>query len=103
MLKKNLLLILVSLFLHSSFAQTAKHTFAIGKKEFLLDGRPLQIISGEMHYARVPRPYWRDRLKKAKAMGLNAICTYMFWNAHEPVEGQFNFEPAKDTEWSSRG
>lgn len=72
-------------------AQTAEHTFAIGKGAFLLDGKPFQLISGEMHYARVPRAYWRDRLKKAKAMGLNAICTYMFWNAHEPRPGQFDF------------
>lgn len=69
-----------------------KHTFTINKDQFLLDGKPFQIISGEMHYARVPRAYWRDRLKKAKAMGLNTICTYMFWNAHEPVKGTYDFE-----------
>jgi len=76
--------------------QQTKHTFEIGKKQFLLDGKNLQIISGEMHYARIPRPYWRDRLKKAKAMGLNAICTYMFWNAHEPKPGQYDFSDNLD-------
>ncbi|WP_134087703.1 beta-galactosidase [Olivibacter sp. XZL3] len=73
-----------------------RHHFEIGEKQFLLDGKNLQIISGEMHYARIPRPYWRDRLKKAKAMGLNAICTYMFWNAHEPKPGQFDFSDNLD-------
>lgn len=96
MLKKYLVLVLIALLIQHSFAQTGKHTFTVGKKEFLLDGKPFQIISGEMHYARVPRPYWRDRFKKAKAMGLNAICTYMFWNAHEPVEGQYNFSDNLD-------
>lgn len=78
------------------FGQQEQHRFEIGDKQFLLDGKNLQIISGEMHYARIPRPYWRDRLKKAKAMGLNAICTYMFWNAHEPRPGQFNFSDNLD-------
>ena len=49
------------------------HTIKIEHGQFVLDGHPLQIISGEMHYPRIPREYWRDRLKKARAMGLNAI------------------------------
>jgi len=44
-----------------------------------------------MHYPRVPREYWHDRMKKARSMGLNAICTYVFWNLHEPKPGQFDF------------
>ncbi|HEY5219276.1 MAG TPA: beta-galactosidase, partial [Gemmatimonadaceae bacterium] len=44
---------------------------------FLLNGKPFQIIAGSMHYARVPREYWRDRLQKARAMGLNTITTYV--------------------------
>lgn len=57
----------------------------------MLDGKPLQIISGEMHYARIPRAYWRDRLKKARAMGLNTISTYVFWDLHEPRPGAYDF------------
>jgi beta-galactosidase len=56
-----------------------------------LDGRPTQIFSGELHYFRVPRPYWRDRLLKATALGLNTVCTYMPWNLHEPRPGLFDF------------
>ncbi|HEV2399075.1 MAG TPA: beta-galactosidase family protein [Candidatus Sulfotelmatobacter sp.] len=66
-------------------------TFGIQGDQFVLDGKPFQIISGEMHYARIPREYWRDRLKKARAMGLNTISTYVFWNAHEPRPGVYDF------------
>lgn len=63
---------------------------------FHFDGKPLQIISGEMHYARIPRAYWRDRLKMARAMGLNTISTYVFWNLHEPKPGVFDFKGQND-------
>jgi beta-galactosidase len=58
---------------------------------FVRDGKTYQIISGAIHYARVPRPYWRDRLQKARAMGLNTVETYVFWNLHEPQPGVFDF------------
>lgn len=77
-------------------AQTAKHTFALGDSAFMLDGKPLQLISGEMHCYRVPREYWRSRMKMAKAMGLNTIGTYVFWNAHEPVQGTYDFTGNND-------
>ena len=68
-----------------------QHTFAIGPNDFLLDGSRLQIRCGEIHAARVPKEYWRNRLKMAKAMGLNTVCAYLFWNQIEPREGQFNW------------
>lgn len=61
-----------------------------------MDGKPYQIIAGEMHYARIPREYWRDRLRKAKAMGLNTITTYVFWNLHEPRPGLYDFTGQND-------
>jgi beta-galactosidase len=66
-------------------------SFQVAGNQFLLDGKPFVIRSGEMHYPRVPRAYWRDRMRKAKAMGLNTICTYVFWNLHEPRPGRFDF------------
>jgi len=72
------------------------HTVTENEKDFLLDGKPFQIISGEMHYARIAREYWRDRLKKARAMGLNSITTYVFWNLHEPQPGVFDFSGQND-------
>jgi beta-galactosidase len=67
----------------------ATHTFAIGTNDFLLDGHRLQIRCGEIHAARVPMEYWRHRLQMAKAMGLNTVCAYLFWNLHEPKPGEY--------------
>ena len=78
-------------------AQSAPaHTFRANGDHFELDGKPFQIISGAIHYSRVPRAYWRDRLKKARAMGLNTVETYVFWNEHETAPGQFDFSGQKD-------
>lgn len=68
-----------------------RHRFELGEQDFLLDGKPFQIRSGEMHPARIPREYWRHRLQLAKAMGLNTVASCIFWNAHEPEEGKFDF------------
>ncbi len=70
--------------------------FSIGKTNFLLDGRPIQIRCGEIHAARVPREYWRHRLQMAKAMGLNTICAYLFWNQVEPERGKFDWTGQAD-------
>lgn len=74
----------------------ARHSIEIERGRFVLDGQPFQIISGEMHYARIPRAYWRDRLRKARAMGLNTISTYVFWNLHEPKQGVYDFRGQLD-------
>jgi beta-galactosidase len=74
----------------------AAHTLTVAGKRFQLDGQPYQIISGEMHYPRVPRAYWRDRFRKARAMGLNTITTYVFWNVHEPRPGVYDFSRQND-------
>ena len=82
--------LLLALLAGTAFAQP-KHTFGWKGTSFLLDGKPFTIRSGEIHYPRVPRAYWRDRFKKARAMGLNTITTYVFWNLHEPTPGKFDF------------
>ncbi len=75
---------------------TGRHTFTIGDEAFLLDGKPFVIRCGEMHFARIPRPYWRHRLQMIRACGFNAVCAYMFWNNHERVRGQYDFTGDKD-------
>ena len=75
----------------TAFAQSPKHAFAIDGERFLLDGKPLQIRSGELHYPRVPREYWHDRMQKMRALGLNTLTTYVFWDLHEPRPGVFDF------------
>ncbi|MFD2873083.1 beta-galactosidase [Mucilaginibacter ximonensis] len=96
--KKTLLLLLLAsvLLSYQPASAQAKHTFALGNTQFLLDGKPFQMISGEMHYPRVPREAWRARMKMAKAMGLNTIGTYVFWNVHEPEKGKFDFTGGSD-------
>ena len=90
--------ILLALALAAGAVPAAAQTgpLVAGSGRFLLNGKPFQIISGSMHYARVPREYWRDRLEKARAMGLNTITTYVFWNLHESTPGHYDFSGQKD-------
>ncbi|MND80080.1 Beta-galactosidase precursor [compost metagenome] len=91
-MKKILLLGLSLLVAVSTQAQKTKHTFKIENGAFVYDGKPVQIHSGEMHFARVPQEYWRHRLKMMKAMGLNSVATYVFWNYHETAPGVWDFK-----------
>jgi beta-galactosidase len=95
-MKPYLLSALLCLLFNTGFSQKAAHTFALSDSSFVLDGKPFVIISGEIHYPRVPREAWRQRMKMAKAMGLNTIGTYVFWNLHEPQKGKFDFSGNND-------
>lgn len=75
---------------------SAPYRLRVQDGAFQLDGKPFQIISGEMHYPRIPRAYWRVRLRMAKAMGLNSITAYVFWNFHEPTKGTYDFSENHD-------
>lgn len=70
--------------------------FAVRGGRFLLNGEPFLVHCGELHYARIPRAYWRHRLEMARAMGLNTVCLYLFWNYHETSPGRFDFSGEKD-------
>lgn len=63
---------------------------------FIVNGRRVWLVSGSVHYARVPQPLWRRRIRAAKQAGLNCIDTYVFWNLHETKPGKFNFEGDRD-------
>jgi len=92
-MNKFILFVCISLILGVSLSgQNTKHSFSLAKSEFLLDGKPFQIISGEMHPARIPVEYWRQRIQMAKAMGCNTIAAYVFWNYHESEPGVFDFQ-----------
>ena len=88
------MLLAVAMLLGSCARQ--KHTFEVKDGKFLYDGEKVQLICGEMHYPRIPVEYWRDRMQRAKAMGLNTISAYVFWAVHEPQPGEFNFEGQAD-------
>jgi len=70
--------------------------FEIGNKTFLLNGKPFIIKAAEIHYARIPAEYWEHRIRMCKALGMNTICIYTFWNFHEQTPGNFDFTGQKD-------
>lgn len=84
------------MFMGCSPIQKEKHTFSIGDKTFLLDGKPFLIKAAEMHYTRIPAEYWEHRIQMCKALGMNIICIYAFWNIHEQKEGVFDFKGQND-------
>ena len=71
-------------------------TFEIGDKTFLLNGKPFVIKAAEIHYTRIPAEYWQHRIQMCKALGMNTICIYAFWNIHEQKPGEFDFTGQND-------
>lgn len=89
-----LCIILLFFSLNTLFSQKGK--FEIKDGSFFLNDKPFTVYSGEMHYPRVPSEYWKHRLEMMKAMGLNTVTTYVFWNYHEEAPGKWNFSGEKD-------
>ena len=73
-----------------------KNFFSVGKNTFLLNGQPFVIKAAEIHYPRIPEPYWEHRILSCKALGMNTICLYVFWNLHEQQPGKFDFTGNND-------
>lgn len=73
-----------------------KGNFEAGKGSFLLNGKPFVVKAAEIHYPRIPREYWEHRIKMCKALGMNTVCIYIFWNIHEQKEGEFDFTGNND-------
>ena len=86
----------ILLFSGCSPRQGEKHDFSIGKGTFLLDGKPFVIKAAEIHYTRIPAEYWQHRIQMCKALGMNTICIYAFWNIHEQKPGEFDFKGQND-------
>ncbi len=90
-------LLSAGLFLCAPSAAGAKtDTFGVGNKTFLLNGKPFIVKAAEVHYPRIPRPYWEQRIKMCKSLGMNTLCLYVFWNIHEQEEGQIDFTGNND-------
>ncbi len=95
--KTRLLLTALLLMAAASPALAGKgETFTVGEKTFLLNGKPFVIKAAEVHYPRIPQAYWDHRIKMCKALGMNTLCLYVFWNIHEQREGQFDFTGNND-------
>ena len=87
------------LFANSNEAETSAPvagSFEAGKGTFLLNGKPFVVKAAELHYPRIPRDYWEHRIKMCKALGMNTICLYVFWNAHESEPDKFDFTGQND-------
>ena len=77
-------------------ASAQSETFGVGEKTFLLNGKPFIVKAAEVHYPRIPRPYWEQRIKMCKALGMNTLCLYVFWNIHEQEQGKVDFTGNND-------
>ena len=88
-MEKTIFISLVLLHLNLNYCQ-AKRSFTINRNSstFQIDGKPFRYISGSLHYFRIPREYWNDRLRKIRASGLNTIQIYVEWSSHEPEYGR---------------
>ena len=95
-MRKLKLILTLALALATCVAWAQKGTFEAGKGTFLLNGKPFIVKADEVHYPRIPRPYWEHRIQMCKALGMNAVCIYIFWNIHEQQEGQFDFTGNSD-------
>ncbi|WP_304200647.1 beta-galactosidase [Flavobacterium alvei] len=93
-----LILLLVIFMTLMTQAQVSKQpeTFVAADNTFLLNGKPFVVRAGEIHFPRIPREYWEQRIQMCKAMGMNTICIYLFWNFHEQKPDQFDFTGQKD-------
>ena len=98
-MKRSISVLLISIFglfcmVNTVFGKSGN--FTVGDKTFLLNGQPFVVKAAEVHYPRIPRPYWDHRIKMCKALGMNTLCLYVFWNIHEQREGVFDFTGNND-------
>lgn len=93
---KKLLTLLLAITMLAACTGNKPGTFEAGKNTFLLNGKPFVVKAAEVHYPRIPREYWEHRIKMCKALGMNTLCIYIFWNLHEESPGNFDFTGNKD-------
>ena len=93
---KKLLTLLLAVLLLAGCAGNKPRTFEAGKNTFLLNGKPFVVKAAEVHYPRIPREYWEHRIEMCKALGMNTLCLYVFWNLHEETPGKYDFTGNKD-------
>lgn len=93
---KKLLTMLLAMTVLAACTVNKPGTFEAGKNTFLLNGKPFVVKAAEVHYPRIPREYWEHRIEMCKALGMNTVCIYIFWNLHEQTPGNFDFTGNKD-------
>ncbi|KAM7259914.1 hypothetical protein ACFE04_015655 [Oxalis oulophora] len=73
-----------------------KGSVSYDHRSIIISGQKKILISGSIHYPRSTPQMWPDLIQKAKDGGLDVIQTYVFWNGHEPSQGQYYFEERYD-------
>ena len=96
MRKSLFILSLIALISLQAISQGQRGEFTTGNKEFLLNNKPFVIRAAELHYPRIPKEYWEHRIQMCKAMGMNTVCIYLFWNIHEQEQDNFDFTGQND-------
>ena len=98
LLKLTLAVAMTFVFAFSSetIAANKPGSFRVGDKTFLLNDKPFVVKAAEVHYPRIPREYWEQRIQMCKALGMNTLCIYIFWNSHEQQKGVFDFTGNND-------
>ena len=71
-------------------------TFEVDSRGFIVGGKHILPVMGEIHYARVPAAEWKREIQKMRAGGITIIATYCFWIHHEATEGQWDWSGNKD-------
>jgi hypothetical protein len=72
------------------------HVIGVNTQYLTLDGRPWLLVMGEFHYSRYAEAEWEEEILKMKAAGIQIVSTYVIWNHHEQVEGQFDWTDNRD-------
>lgn len=85
-----------AMFLAVSSLAGNPQSFEAAGGAFLYNSEAYVIKAAELHYPRIPRPYWEQRILQCKALGMNTVCLYVFWNAHEPRPDEFDFSGQND-------
>ncbi|WP_242696007.1 beta-galactosidase [Desertivirga brevis] len=91
-----ILFAVLAMHVHAPARAQSPGTFTLGNKEFLLNGKPFVIRAAELHYPRIPKEYWEHRIQLCKAMGMNTVCIYLFWNIHEQKPDVYDFSGQND-------
>ena len=90
-MKKIIITLMMCLLVLPAMAQKSG-TFTTGDKTFMLNGEPFIVKAAEIHYPRIPQPYWEHRIKMCKALGMNAVCIYIFWNIDTRYFNKFRID-----------
>ncbi|KAF7816832.1 beta-galactosidase 16-like [Senna tora] len=65
-------------------------------RSLIIDGQHKILFSGSIHYPRSTPEMWPSLIATAKKGGIDVIQTYVFWNLHEPQQGQYDFSGRRD-------